>query len=139
MSKTAEFKNKDLRSGYVVVFRNGCRRIVTRVNDFTRVLVNPTTGEWNYLSEWGDDLKLKQGLKYGENELSLLALGHDGGYDIVKVYGLIEGTENYKYTFSCVPRFRPLLWERKDPVKMTVAEICAKLGYEVEIVAEVQK
>lgn len=31
---------------------------------------------------------------------------------------------------------RELLWERKEPKKMTVAEICKALGYDVEIVKE---
>lgn len=33
---------------------------------------------------------------------------------------------------------RELLWERKEPKKMTVAEICKALGYDVEIVKESQ-
>ena len=33
---------------------------------------------------------------------------------------------------------RKLLWERKEPKKMTVDEICKALGYEVEIVKESQ-
>lgn len=142
MSKT-EFKNKDLRSGYVVELRNGVRRIVARVNDFTRILVNPETYDWNYLSAWGDDLKVKDGLRFSHNEYPIYTDG--GGYDIVKVYGLLTSTKEYGHCFRANESdpsrlaFRPLLWERKDPVKMTVAEICEKLGYEVEIVAEVQK
>lgn len=139
MSKPTEFKNKDLRSGYVVEFRNGVRRIVARVNDFTRILVNPTCGDWNYLSWWGDDLKLRNDLKPGSNESWDITVS-PGRYEIVKVYGLVTGTENYRgalYISQLIsPENRPLLWERKDTVKMTVAEISAKLGYEVEIVAE---
>lgn len=143
MSKT-EFKNKDLRSGYVVEFRNGARRIVTRVNDFTRILVNPEIHNWNYLSAWGDDLKLKRNIRTAYNECRIETTP-DGEYDIVKVYGLPTSTKEYGFCFSANETdpsrlaFRPVLWERKDPVKMTVAEISAKLGYEVEIVAEVQR
>lgn len=137
MSKT-EFKNKDLRSGYVVEFRNGVRRLVTRVNDFTRVLVNPGCGDWNYLSIWDDNLKVKANIRTSHNECSVETCPK-GDYDIVKVYGLVNCTSGYGLAFNATPENRPLLWERKDPVKMTVAEISAKLGYEVEIVAEVQK
>ena len=135
-SKANEFKNTDLRSGYVVEFRNGDRRIVARVNDFTRVLVNPKWGNWNYLSEWDDDLKLKKYIRTHDDE-SHVETAPAGAYDIVKVFGLVKGTECYG--FACTTRTdgtRPLLWERKEVVKMTVAEICEKLGYEVEIVAE---
>lgn len=31
---------------------------------------------------------------------------------------------------------RELLWERKEPKKMTVAEVCEALGHDVEIVEE---
>ena len=138
-NKANEFKNKDLHSGYLVEFRNGDRRIVARVNDFTRVLVNPTFGVWNYLSEWGDDLKLKKNIRTSHVEASV-EKARAGAYDIVKVFGLVKGTGSYCFAFStCTDNLRPLLWERKEPVKMTVAEICAKLGYDVEIVSEASK
>lgn len=85
-------------------------------------------------------MKIKDKIHCNPNE-SQIAFHEKGDYDIVKVYGLPTFTEYYSRCFRanveasiCLGRKR--LWERKDPVKMTVAEICAKLGYEVEIVAE---
>ena len=50
---------------------------------------------------------------------------------IIKVYGC---TNNYCLLANSTVD-RDLLWERpKGPKKMTVAEICAALGYDVEIV-----
>ena len=139
MSKT-EFTNEDLRSGYMVEFRNGVRRLVTRVGSFTRILVNPESGDWNYLSQWDEGLKIKAKIHCNPAECQI-GLDEKDAYDIVKVYGLPGFTGNYENCLRAnVPLDtllgRKLLWERKDPVKMTVAEICAKLGYEVEIVAE---
>lgn len=132
-----KFTKDDLHSGYVVEFRNGERLMVARAGDFTKILVD-FFGRWYYLgSGWGSDLcavpfpthlgamptRFKKELRE---------------WDIMRVYGLILSTNNKKYgqALSLCVENRPLLWERKEAVKMTVAEICAKLGYDVEIVAE---
>ncbi len=49
--------------------------------------------------------------------------------DIVKVFGKISYFKEAKNTGQ-------LLWKRKEPKKMTVAEICKELGYDVEIIQE---
>lgn len=54
------------------------------------------------------------------------------GDDIVAVYGLTHP----KFLLDNSTEHRELLWERKEPKKMTVAEICKALGYDVEIVKE---
>ena len=52
---------------------------------------------------------------------------------IRKIYGR---TMN-RFLFDFSPDHRELLWERKDePKKMTVAEVCKELGYDIEIVKE---
>lgn len=52
---------------------------------------------------------------------------------IRKIYGR---TVN-RFLFNFSPEHRELLWERKDePKKMTVAEVCKELGYDIEIVKE---
>lgn len=52
---------------------------------------------------------------------------------IRKIYG--RAANRYLFDFS--PEPRELLWERKDePKKMTVAEVCKELGYDIEIVKE---
>lgn len=49
--------------------------------------------------------------------------------DIVKVFGKISYFEEAKNTGQ-------VLWERKEPKKMTLKEIIEKLGYDVEIIPE---
>lgn len=136
-----KFTKDDLHSGYVVEFRNGIRLLVARVNNknFTKILTGP--GVWFYLgSGWDSDLRAVQcppNLGAMSKRVYKTSLCE---WDIVKVYGLLSGSDTalYGYVFntSDAEVMRPLLWERKEAVKMTVAEICAKLGYDVEIVAE---
>lgn len=133
-----KFTKDDLHSGYVVEFRNGVRMLVTRVGNFTKILANPG-GAWFYLgSGWDRELRAvafppHMGEMPVRNTLKSL-----NEWDIMKVYGLIKSADNSKYTYALSTRVdhRPLLWERREAVKMTVAEISAKLGYDVEIVAE---
>ena len=58
---------------------------------------------------------------------------HDEDFDIMKVYGFTS--ISYK-ALDFTTSNRPLLWERKEKKKMTVAEIEKELGYEVEIISE---
>lgn len=49
----------------------------------------------------------------------------------------IYGRASNRFLFNFSPEHRELLWERKDePKKMTVAEVCKELGYDIEIVKE---
>ena len=57
-------------------------------------------------------------------------------FDIMKVYtqnsqGFINGD-----VISGDIKYFHLIWERKEPKKMTVSETCKELGYEVEIIKE---
>lgn len=113
----------DIESGYVVKLRNGDYRMAIRVGGFTKILADKF-GNWAYLSRWGDDLSFASCTK-GPDPM-----------DIVAVYGLVREPVNYSYAFPLSPSQRDLLWERKDPTKLTVAEIEKLLGYEIEIVAE---
>ena len=131
------FTKKDLRSGYVVEFRNGARRLVTRAGNFLPILVNPDTRDWNHLNScWADDLTCKVAL-FGElcHCECLNPAKKPAQYDIMKVWGLIHGNENYINVFTTDDLVnRDLLWERKEPKKLTVDEVSKLLGYEVEIV-----
>lgn len=136
MEKT--FTKKDLRSGYLVEFRNGHRRLVTRAGMFTQILVNPNTGAWNYLaSNWNDDLTAKTG-----NNTPMCAAEHlavrnwPKEYDIMRVWGLVKETARYGEVFLANPNGRELLYQRREAKKLTVNEISKLLGYEVEIVGE---
>jgi hypothetical protein len=59
----------------------------------------------------------------------------DGDYWGSKIVAIYGRTYN-KYLLENSIARRELLWERKEPKKMTVAEICEALGYEIEIVTE---
>jgi hypothetical protein len=57
--------------------------------------------------------------------------------DVTTVLAVYGYTMN-RFLLDSSPEKRALLWERKadEPKKMTVAEICKALGYDVEIVKE---
>ena len=135
MGKT--FTKKDLRSGYVVEFKNGIKRLVTRTGMFTQILVNPETGEWNYLqSGWNDDLTAQDNRyrKMCDSECTLPKF-YPERFDIVKVWGLIMSTDKYHNVFTTNIEGRDLLWEREpEAKKLTVDEISKLLGYKVEVV-----
>lgn len=135
MEKT--FTKKDLRSGYVVEFKNGIQRLVTRTGMFTQILANPETGDWNYLqSGWNDDLTAHDDRyrKMCDSECDLPKL-YPERFDIVKVWGLIKSTDKYDKVFTTNIAGRDLLWEREpEAKKLTVDEISKLLGYKVEVV-----
>ena len=69
---------------------------------------------------------------------SLARFNEDGLYwdsEVVAIYGRAPS----KFMLDNSTTDRDLLWERKEVKKMTVAEICKELGYDVEIVKEVQE
>lgn len=114
-----------LEPGYLVQLRNGKQYLVAEIEDgrlyFTR----------------DDELIF---VHHDENlnhvPPHFVYSGKPRPYDVMKVYGLpanrVWAGELWTSTAS-----RKLLWERKPVVKkMTVAEICDALGYEVEIVKE---
>lgn len=132
-----KFTKKDLRSGYVVEFRNGVHRLVARSGMFTQILINANTGEWNDLqSGWRDDLTVNDdycrkmcGSECPEPKY------HPKDYDIVRVWGLIKSTAAYHQTLTTKISGRDLLWEREpEAKKLTVDEISELLGYKVEVV-----
>ena len=138
-------KKEDLKSGYVVKLRNGELRMVMRAGNFTKILVNPMTQEWDYMSAWSDALKSNRRTKklntqtYGVQGLISFQQVRDESFDIIEVYGLLCSTKEYGEALTCATEHRKLLWKRSEPKKMTVAEISEKLGFEVEIVAEAQE
>ena len=127
-----EFKLSDLRSGYLVEFRNGRRAIVARAGNFTKVLVNPNSNTWWYLNSGWHDRTLNAKFMYPTNHEQTPRRGKAREWDIVRVYGLIRGTAAYGLALAIDSTSeRPLLWGRMPAVKMTVSQICEKLGYDI--------
>ena len=135
-----EFKLSDLRSGYLVEFRNGRRAIVARAGNFTKVLVNPNSNAWWYLNSGWHDRTLNAKFMYPTNHEQTPRRGKAREWDIVRVYGLIRGTAAYGLALAIDSTSeRPLLWGRTTAVKMTVSQICEKLGYDIEIIKSANK
>lgn len=113
-----EFTKADLKVGYLVVDRDGNIKMVMPTQDGMIVVYRDGT-------TWGDMNCINDDLTYHNN--------YHNHFDIMKVYGFSKyGMEALGFKIGK----RPLLWERKEPKKMTVAEIEKALGYEVEIVSE---
>lgn len=123
-----KLKLEDLKSGFIVKRRSGELRMVMRAGEFTKVLIG-AGGKWCYLSNYDADLCRKHGECCTTEQLNRAR-----EKDIVEVYGLQQGVRNYGETLALSIDNRTLIWKRKEPVKMTLAEICDRLGFEVEIV-----
>lgn len=109
-------KKSDLKSGYLVEYRNGLRRLVIESSDNGFVLIG------------GKNEICNEGMNYEEDLRSTTA----STLDIVKVFGIPKSMN----CFSVMePSERNVIWKR-NPKKMTMKEICDALGYEVEIVKE---
>lgn len=124
-------KRSDIRSGYIVEFRNGERRFAAAVNEYTSILVNPNNHTWDYLSSWDSEKLTHHTVDKTGRPVT------ESPKDIMVVYGLVSKTRSY----GCAMDIndvddRPVIWRRTVVKKMTVAEIEAALGHAVEIVAE---
>ena len=113
------FKRNDLRSGYVVALSTGGRRLVIRAGNFAKILINPVTGEWNYLNcHWNEDMTYIAGNTFYNGELML-----KDQPDIEEVYGLITGTSNYRRALNCDLTDRPLLWQRRRCIEIPAKDL----------------
>ena len=126
-----KFTREQLKSGYVVKLRSGELRLVCRAGNFTKILVSEK-GDWSYLSSgWNDDLEAVV-----RNRTSHYESCHQlKTSDIVEVYGLVTGCENYGAALTLSIEHRVLLWKRQPAVKLTLDEVIRRLGYEIELVA----
>ena len=108
VGKATIIKKSDLQNGDIVTYRNGAKRIVNTKKDGLAIIID-FDSIWKTISGYNEDL-----FDYDDKE---------GDLDVVKVYR--PETEETFYT------------ERtKKTKKMTVAEICKELGYDVEIIKE---
>lgn len=119
--KSAQFTKADLKSGYLVEYRNGERRLVVETSDGGFVLLSGECMIYNSSRSYNDELR------YG-----CIALSND----IMRVYGLPKRAENGSVLSTSG---RELIWTREEKAaakKMTVTEVCKALGYDVEIVRD---
>ena len=112
-------KKDELKVGYLVRHRNGELAMVMPIKfNMNPIGLISSKGHWCSLRQFADDLTFEG--SYREN-------------DIMEVWGL----NNYiAYTLSVSTNGRELLWKREEKVKLTMAEIEKRLGYEFEIVNE---
>ena len=113
-------KNKDLETGMVAELRNGDRYIVVAGEDFA-IGIDVKWEEMIVIRSSVDTCNYNSDLTHKSNKLR----------DIVAIF-TIPGMDFTRMMWSC----KKPIWERKEPKKMTVSEICKELGYEVEIVRD---
>lgn len=124
----------DLKPGYMVRVRSGEAAlrdmIMPRENTYAMVLtftVGHDSSGWMWcpIESYNEDLTDK-----GYDKLSDASTN-----DIMEVYGYSMYAHRVLDT-NHPEKYRPLLWKRSEPKKMTMEEICEALGYDVEIVEE---
>lgn len=130
------FNMRKIHTGYVVEFRNGRRALAMRYDNDNSgpnmAFISPLTGaRYGRERDWDSDT------------LNRLSSPTDftprRDLDIVTVYGYAKAGSPPAYAISLSEAgctHRRVIWERKEAVKMTLAQVCEKLGYDVEIVKE---
>lgn len=122
------FSKADMKPGYVVEMRDGRKALILPYRDVRRdkdalILAydSPNSCSWDPVDDVVAD------------DLSWVGFG-SRQHDIIRVYGLsiVGGCA----IAASSTEHRDLLWERKETKKMTVAEVCKALGYDVEIVKD---
>ena len=107
----------ELKVGMLVQHRDGTMSMIMPTSSIKNpVVFIAADGIWSQFISYDDNLLYEYG-KYR---------------DIVKIWGLSEYAHK---VFSFTTDTRELLWEREEKKKMTIAEIEAALGYEVEIIS----
>jgi hypothetical protein len=137
-NKMKNFDMKDVHSGYVVQFRDGTYALCMRVGEkFTKIFARTGFKTLGVMD-------VKEGTHFfytssykGECHYVYDPICNrtkpDPAFDIVKVYGLIHGVDNYLMVGDITITNRPLLWE-EDIKEMTLEEVEQKLGHRVKIV-----
>lgn len=111
-----EDNKMELKEGMIVECRNGNKYLLRNVRGELLLSANEGWNEYTYDNNFVD---------IGED-----AKAFNGDYDIMKIYEskayVLEDLFNNNY-LTCI-------WERKEPKKMTLAQISEALGYEVEVI-----
>lgn len=116
-------QKSDLKAGYAVVTRDGHAGIIinTGHTELSIAYLDPSyRNGWDPVNCYLDDLTW-----------GVLPCGND----ICEVFGY-PGWNGALLAEHSICEHRNLLWKRKEPKKMTVAEVCEALGYDVEIVKD---
>lgn len=130
------FNMRKIHAGYVVEFRNGLQAMAMRYN-------NDNTGPNLLFIDPVCALTYGRETTWDPNTLCRISASREfptpRDLDIVRVFGYVRKGFPVSGIFKIdnpVGRGRDVIWERKEAVKMTLAQVCEKLGYDVEIVKE---
>lgn len=107
-----EYNKMELKEGMIVECRNKNRYLLRQVND---ELIGSNFDGW---------------IKAIYNENLCENYYHDETFDIMKIYK--SKSPKLENLFDNI--YLECIWERKEPKKMTLAQINKALGYEVEVV-----
>lgn len=107
-----EDNKMELKEGMIIECRNGNRYLLRQIDD--ELIGSSNTG---YIG-------LHYDKKLNENQYFI------EDYDIMKVYA----SEAFVLNSLFDDQYLECIWERKEPKKMTLAQISEALGYEVEVV-----
>lgn len=111
-----EDSKMELKEGMIIECRNGDRYLLRRVDGELILSANETWLEYTYDNNFIDiDEDAKE---------------FNGDFDIIKIYE--SKTSCLKDLFK--DKYLTCIWERKEPKKMTLAQISEALGYEVEVI-----
>ena len=118
-SEITEFTLDDLGTRMVVETRDKCRYLVFR--DKEEIHFMNANGNTCIRNSQGFGPRYDENMKNGNPDK-----------DILKVFPKVN-------TFEEVKTVNGPIWERKEPKKMTVAEIQKELGYGVEVIADAKR
>lgn len=108
-------KKLDLKTGYLVKYRNGNLRMVMPSSE-GMIFVGEDGGHM-FMNDYNEDLLCETGKAYDIMEV--------WGFSDFCIYALKVKTDN-----------RKLLWSREDKKEMTISEIEKELGYSIKIVKD---
>ena len=111
-----EDNKMELKEGMIIECRNGDRYLLRTVRGDLILSANKGWVEYVYDNNFID---------VGEDAKAL-----NGDYDIMKIYE----TKAYVLEDLFDNNYLDCIWERKEPKKMTLAQISKALGYEVEVI-----
>lgn len=114
-----KFTKKDLQAGDIIELRNGNKYIVLHER-FVKIYASENA--WMDPESYSDDMRYVKGMAVCSQD-----------WDIMKVYRC-DSPAWKPWCMDTMTKFQVMFDREKSTKKMTVAEICKELGYEVEVV-----